>query len=326
MLCAVPALRALRAARPDAHITLIGLPWARVFAGRYDAYVDDFIASPGLPGLPERAPEPERVPEFLRDVQRRRFDLAIQLHGSGRLTNAVVARFGAKRIAGFHEPGAYRSDDGDFLPWPTAGHEVHRLLRLVELLGAPPQGDHLEFPIREADGAELRAFGAVGHLAPYRYACVHPGARHAVKRWAPERFAVVADALAARGLRVVLTGTAAEAPLTRAVAAAMRAPALDAAGPMSLGALAALLAGARLLVCNDTGVSHLAAALGTPSVVVFLAADPDRWAPLDRVRHRPVYGPGTAGGRGGRGASDVTPGVVLDEIDRLPMPERAHAA
>src|SRR5690606_34562089 len=68
----------------------------------------------------------------------------------------------------------------------------------------------------------------------------------------------------------------------------MRSPAVNASGETSLGVAAALLERAALLVTNDTGISHLAAALGTPSVVVFLASDPERWAPLDRERHRPV--------------------------------------
>ena len=335
MLCAVPVLRALRASYPDATVTLIGLPWARQLVGRYDRYIDDFIAFPGHPGMPERAPQLDAMPGFLAEVQQRRLDLALQLHGSGRLTNALVSLFGAERCAGFSEPSAYHPADGTFITWPEGGNEVRRLLALAEALGLAPCGEWLEFPVHDADRAELRELAGAGgwELDPGEYACIHPGARHAVKRWAPERFAAVADGLAAQGLSVVLTGTAHEAPVTRAVARAMRSPAIDAAGPMSLGALAALLRDARLVVCNDTGVSHLAAALRVPSVVIFLASDPERWLPLDRTLHHGLYDPSTCVLRGavvrsiGRACPDgISPAHVLREIELLPMPERADVA
>jgi ADP-heptose:LPS heptosyltransferase len=99
----------------------------------------------------------------------------------------------------------------------------------------------------------------------------------------------VADALAGRGLRVVLTGSAGEASLTSAVATAMRAPALDLAGRTELGTLGALVRDAALLVSNDTGLSHVAAALRVPSVVVASGSDIRRWSPLDSARHRVLW-------------------------------------
>jgi ADP-heptose:LPS heptosyltransferase len=89
----------------------------------------------------------------------------------------------------------------------------------------------------------------------------------------------------------VITGTAAEAPLAEAVRQAMRAPAVSLAGKTTLWTLGALIKGARLLVCNDTGVSHIATALRTPSVVVSLGADVSRWAPADGQRHRVLWKP-----------------------------------
>jgi ADP-heptose:LPS heptosyltransferase len=288
LLVAVPALRALRAAAPRAAITLIGLPWARSFAERYRAYVDDFIEFPGFPGLPETEPKLAALPGFFAAAQAQRFDLALQLHGSGLLTNPLTAAIGAARNAGYMSVGGWRPDPALFIEWRDDEHEVLRYLRLLEALGVPRRGEQLEFPLSAKDRAELAA--AVPELpGPGRYVCIHPGARLPSRRWPAQRFAAVADALAAQGLPVVLTGAGEEAGLAAEVAAAMRAPAINAVGRSSLGALAAMIAGARLLVCNDTGASHVAAAVGTPSVVISSGADAQRWAPLDRAKHRVLW-------------------------------------
>lgn len=307
LLVAVPAFRALRAALPAAEIVLVGLPWAETFVRRYATYLDGFREFPGYPGLPERPPQLDRLPAFLRALQEERFDLALQLHGSGLVTNPLTVLFGARHTAGLFVPGQYCPDPQRFLPYPPLVPEVWRPLRLLDFLGVSPRGEHLDFPLRPEDEEELRALDGAGDLRPGGYVCVHPGARAAERRWPPERFAAVADALAARGLRVVLTGSKDELALTRAVAGAMRAEALDLAGRTSLGAVAALLRGSRLLVCNDTGVSHLAAALRVPSVVVLpRRSEPESWPPLDHVRHRVVSG-----------VVGVEPRAVLDQAEDL---------
>lgn len=288
LLCVVPALRALRAAAPDAAITLIGLPWAAGFVARFSNYLDKHMAFPGFPGLPETTPELGRMPAFFATAQQHHFDLAIQLHGSGVLTNPIAVAFGATRNAGFYLPGQYCPDPHYFAPWSETEHEVLRALRLMDFLGIETHGAALEFPLRDDDYRALRSVEAT-LPAPASYACIHPGARLASRRWPPQRFAQVADGLAAQGLHIVVTGSEQERSITQAVMAAMRAPAIDLTGRTDLGALAALIAHARLVVCNDTGISHIAAGVATPSVIVCSGADPGRWAPLDRRRHRLLY-------------------------------------
>jgi ADP-heptose:LPS heptosyltransferase len=290
MLCVVPALRALRSAAPNARITLIGLPWAAGFASRFDEYIDDFLEFPGFPGLPETTPQLDKLPQFIADAQERRFELALQMHGSGGLSNPITAVLGATHNAGFYVPGQYRPDPDRFIPWNEREHEILRYVRFMNVLGAPEQGTDLEFPLFESD--QLALLRSDTNLpSPGSYACIHPGSRLSSRRWPPERFAEIADRLAAAGLKIVLTGSASEAALTRAVKKAMRMPALDLAGKTDLGALAVLISDARMLLCNDTGVSHIAAAVVTPSIVVSSGADAERWAPLDRERHRVLHHP-----------------------------------
>jgi ADP-heptose:LPS heptosyltransferase len=112
----------------------------------------------------------------------------------------------------------------------------------------------------------------------------------------------------------VLTGNPAEAALARTVAEEAGVPCLDLSGRTDLGALGALLSEARLLVCNDTGVSHIADGLRTPSVVISTGDNPARWAPIDARLHRVLCrDPG------------VGPGEVIAEADDLLGAERRDA-
>jgi ADP-heptose:LPS heptosyltransferase len=317
MLCAVPALRALRAALPQAEVVLVGLPWARVLVERYPEYLDGFREFPGFPGLPERPVDVAAVPAFLAAMQAEKFDLAVQLHGGGPFVNPLVVLFGARHAAGFYLPGDYCPDPERFLPWPAEGLEVRRLLKLTDFLGAPAAGEHLEFSLFDRDFAALRAAGGAAALKPGGYACVHPGASVPERRWPPGHFAAVAVALAARGLNVVLTGTAGEAVLTGAVGRSLPGPFLDLAGRTDLGAAGALLSGARLLICNDTGVSHLAAALRLPSVVISTGDNPARWAPADGRRHRVLCHPDGVGPAEAIAAAE-------DLLREFPPPERSN--
>ncbi|MDQ7744401.1 glycosyltransferase family 9 protein [Hydrogenophaga pseudoflava] len=288
LVCATPALRALRQGWPAAHITLVGLPWAAAWAGRLP-WVDDFVVFPGWPGLPEREPPPPPVQEaFIRGMRRRRLDLAIQLHGSGDVTHALVKRFGARHTAGFHLPGAEgpARPDETLVPWPAGGHEIERLLAVTDRLGLPRRGLQTDWPLRDEDRRRARA------LLPFegRFAIVHVGSQWPSRRWPPERFAAVAERLACQGLAIVLTGVESERALTRAIAERIvSGPVVDLAGRTDLWTMGGLVAEAQLLVGNDTGPAHIAAALGTPSVAVACGSEVARWAPLDAARHRVLW-------------------------------------
>jgi ADP-heptose:LPS heptosyltransferase len=320
VLCAVPAWRALRAACPETRVTLVGLPWAASFVRRFDRYLDDFIEFPGFPGFPEQPVDLQAFPPFIESVQASRFDLAIQMQGNGRIANGLVALFGARRLAGFIPADAVPGDGtripgAALMPYPEGVSEVRRHLRLMAFLGIPPRGASLEFPLTPEDRREAAVLMQGARLGRGQYVCVHPGARDPERRWPLEKFVTVARAAVAHGLRVVVTGRGEEEAIrAAALAQAVGQEALNLAGRTSLGGLAALMEGSRLLVSNDTGVSHIAAALRVPSVVVFITTDPTRWAPEDRRLHRVV--------RSGDG--DVW--RVVQEADSWLSEEHAHVA
>lgn len=291
MLCAVPAFRALRNAAPTAHVALVGLPTAREFSERFDSYVDEFIEFPGWPGLPEQEADVHKAETLAERISRRSFDVAIQLHGSGTIANQVIARWNTVRAAGFYVPGQHCPDRDTFLPYPTQGHEIHRLLQLTRFLGAMRTDEALDLPLSPGDFQQLQAIRGVESLRHRDYICLHAGAKWASRRWPAERFAAVANALGGRGFEIVLTGTLAEQSIVDQLKGQLQTSYLDLCGLTSLGSLAALIHGARLVITNDTGVSHVAVAVRTPSVVLVLGSDPARWAPLDSERHRTVMAP-----------------------------------
>ena len=303
LLCAVPSWRALRAALPAAHVTLVAQPWAASLRPRFGAYLDDHLPFGGFPGIPDAGQDVRESLRCIALAQERRFDLVIQQHGSGITSNVIAALLGGTCTAGFTTTGAHVPDPEHFLLYPQHEHEIHRHLRLLAFLGAPSRGDALEFPLDDADRS-----GAADVIDPAEpYAVLHPGAKDPARRWPPECFAAAGRALAERGLRVVITGTGAERPLCQSVATSLGSHAVVAAGRTGIGELGALVDAAALVLTNDTGTSHLAVARGTPSVVVVPPGLAPTWLPLDRGRH-----PVVAGRTG-----PVDPGAVIDVATKL---------
>ena len=99
LLQAIPALRAIRARFPDAEITLIGLPWAKSFTQRFHRYIDRFVEFVAFPGIPEVEVIPEHVAGFIEEQRAYGYDIAIQMHGSGRASNRFILALGAKMSA-----------------------------------------------------------------------------------------------------------------------------------------------------------------------------------------------------------------------------------
>lgn len=284
LLCSVPAFRALRQAFPTSHIALIGLPWAEAFVKRFNHLFDEFLPFPGFPGLPEQPVNIEATAALIKEVQRRRFDLVLQLQGNGTIVNPLIQILGARRYAGYYPTGHWCPDPETFMPYPdTTNPEVLRHLRLMESLGIPPCSTELEFPLTDNDVKEYEQLRLP--VRRYGYVCIHPGARAAERQWNPAHFARLGDLANRNGYEVVLTGVESERGVVAAVAGRMKQRPMDLTGKTSLGALGVLVQNARLVIANDTGISHIADATRTPSLIVSLAHDSERWAALDDRLH-----------------------------------------
>lgn len=308
-ICATPALRALRAAASRAEIALITLPMLRDLALRLP-YVDRYVPFPGFPGMAQQLFEPRAALEFFQRMQHERFDLAIQLQGSGVYANPFTLMLGARATAGF----VRAEDDGSLLDaalvWPRAGHETARLLALMRHLGIEPRGRALSYPLTTVD---RRAADALLVDLARPLIGVHAGSHDPRRRWPTARFTAAARALLrlTRGTVVVL-GSRQEAFDALALARAIGPGAYSLAGHTTLGTFGAVIAQLALLVTNDTGPAHIAYALGTPTVAVYRTGGTERYGP-------PAAGPFVGLEPEAPAAEDavVTVAQVLAAADRL---------
>ena len=175
----------------------------------------------------------------------------------------------------------------DWVPDPepaaTVRHEVQRQLDLVASVGAHTANTRLSFSVPEAARACVRS------LLPPRegpLVVIHPGASAASRRYPPEQFARAADlVIEETGCHAVFTGDAAEAQLVGAVQSAMRRASQSLVGRLNLAELGALIDEADLVICNNTGPAHMAAALGTPVVDLYALTNPQHtpWEVPSRV-------------------------------------------
>jgi ADP-heptose:LPS heptosyltransferase len=288
MLCITPTLAALRTNFPNAQISLIGMEWAHSWAARYTDYLDQFIEFPGFPGMEQGWKGHAIFVEFLKYMVDENFDAAFQLHGSGTISNFFINLLGAKLVAGYYTPSYYCPDIDTFFVWKEEESEVGRYCRLMRCLGIPVTSDDLIFPMTTDDELEFNRLKNHRLTTDKPIACIHPGASSVMRICPLEVFARVAQQLTEMGYQVVLTGQPNEAIYTQQVSKMAAGEVIDLTGKTSLGCLAQLLQNSAIVICNDTGVSHLAAATKTKSVVIFLENPPSRWSPLNDSLHRVV--------------------------------------
>ncbi|MHB0875455.1 MAG: glycosyltransferase family 9 protein [Anaerolineae bacterium] len=284
VLTATPALRAIRETFPAAPVdVLASAGGAAVLDG--SPYVDRvWLADRHMLDSRAALVSPRRLGAVARlaaGLRSRHYGRVLFLHHlttpwGARKWRGLAAAVGAPSVGLDNGRGAFfdvRVTDRGF----SAIHEVEYGLAVVAACGAATADHSLSLPIPPA--AEARAQALLAPVGP-RFAVVHPGsgAYSQARRWPAERFAAVADTLIDRfGLPVVLVGGQDDG--VESLRSVMRGPALDLSGRTDLKTLAAVLRRATLFVGNDSGVMHVATAVGTPLVAIFGPTDPRAWGP-----------------------------------------------
>ena len=121
-----------------------------------------------------------------------------------------------------------------------------------------------------------------------KYICIHPGSADIARQWPPQFFAALADYCIENGFTIVITGTEEEQDITKELIKCIHHPVIDLTGKTNLGAVAVLIRNAFMLIANCTGVSHIAAAVKTPSVIISMDGEPERWAPVNKNLHHVI--------------------------------------
>jgi len=274
-----PALAGLRGAFPGSRIALLAKPLvAELF--RHHPDVDEVIVYE-RPGRHEGASGRLRLGGELR---RRRFDAALLLQNA---FDAALVAF----LARIPERAGYPTDGRRLLlslpvPLPRdilQRHEVEYYLCLLDGLGVPrPKPPILKLLVTDEERAGIASRLASLGLEPGApIVAINPGATYgSAKRWYPDRFAAVADALSEEwGAAVAVVGSPAEAPLAKEIEAAVRRGVVNLAGKTTVREMMAILSLSSFLVTNDSGPMHIGAALGVPLVAIFGPTDWRRTSP-----------------------------------------------
>ncbi len=270
-----PALRAVRRTYPRAEITLLARSWV----------IDSLRGSPYFDRLIEYDRKGVHAGgwgrwKLIRRLRRERYDMALLFQKAFEAALfAYLARI-PRRIGFSTDARGWLLTDA--LALPKQGHHVEHFLQLAEAVGCDTTDRRLSFHVTPAARDAAYRFMRQHRLleAPLRVG-IHAGASKAPRAWHASRFAEVATALASQmGARILLFGSDADAPLLETIRRESGDVCLAPPRGQSLQVMAALMEHCHLVVCNDSGPMHVAAALRVPIVALFGPGSPERTGPF----------------------------------------------
>ena len=282
---ATPSLIALKRFLPDAQIDILLEDWVAPLLDGFDS-VDNVIRVGK--GLTERL-------STAWQIRRNRYDVVFNLHG-GTTATFFTRASGAKHRVGYsHYQYSFLYDhllssSADF--WKQEHtHSAEQQLALLGFVGVPVEDrPKTRLTVTNAALESIKTKLATEHTeqeAP-SYALLHPAAAFATKQWTVENFARVAEYLAARGIKRVAVAARAERKVLDELVSASRVP-IATFDDLTLPEITALASLAKLFVGNDSGIAHIAAAVNTPSVVIFGSSNRDHWRPWTDAPNEIVF-------------------------------------
>lgn len=271
----LPALRRLRSIYPDAHIALHTREWAEGVFRDLDV-VDEILS------IPKASGKFESVRSQARQLRPHKFDLAVLFPNS--FESALVARLSnIPTRLGYATQGRsfLLTDPLDVPEWKSSRHESEYYLNLFET--PQSQGDLINLDVSDQRKIEAKRFlSECGVETTKPIIAFGAGSTNSrAKRWPAENFAKLSDMIAAvTGSAPVFMGSQDEADVIRKVAKTAEHSFIDLCGKTDLSTATAILSIADVFISNDMGLAHIAAATGTPTIVIFGPTKDETTRPL----------------------------------------------
>lgn len=286
----LPALHAIRAYFPDAHITWLveesasGLVEGhqalnRVLISKRNRWIHDRSRLSCLPNIKE-------IYNFIKELRDTRYDLVIAFQTLLK-TGILIALVKGKRKVGFDRGMEHMEHSYMFLnervpPVNMNHHAIMRSLMLLEALGIPSNGIRYHLPVSAQDrDAANTLLVKHGIITSKLLVAINPVARWKTKLWSNLKFASLADQLIERyDVQIIFTGSREDRPIVQEIVSRMKRKAANLCGETTLKTLAALYERAVFLISPDTGPMHIAVAMETQVVALFGPTAPWRTGPF----------------------------------------------
>ena len=292
VLLSTPVIKALRQKFPQAYISMMVSPYTK----------DTLEGNPALDEIITFDKDAKNkgwlaTLKFSQALRKKKFDLAIVLHPTGRMHLLTFLAGIPKRLGYDRKFGSLLTDRVKHTKQYGQKHESEYALDLIRYLGIEPIDKTLFMPIKPESEKWVEAlFNQVGIKDSDKLLVIHPAASCHSRIWPGERYAQVADKLAQQyGFKVVIVSGAGDIQKAETVIKNMHIKALNLAGKTSISQLASLLRRSQLFISTDSGPMHVASALGVPVITIFgrsqAGLSPQRWGPLgekSRILHKTV--------------------------------------
>lgn len=284
-----PSLIALRRFLPNAEIDILLEEWVAPVLDGFDSI--DNVLTVGDTASSRLT--------TARRIRKRKYDVVLNLHG-GTTSTFLTFASGARHRVGFaHYQYAFLNNilvgsSADFWKRPVV-HSAEQHLALLGSVGVPVEdGPKTRLVVsasaRDSVDAKFMAKTGVPLQQIGRFALIHPAAAFATKQWATENFARTAEYLARKGISTVAVVGPNEHSIGHELKAHSEVP-IHMFEDLALPEITALASSANLFVGNDSGIAHIAAAVGAPSVVIFGSSNRDHWRPWTDARNEIVFSP-----------------------------------